>query len=73
MGSVLDLGRNSHKQRLNIFAPTWAHLKNGLCYRCQTDHVHVETGSDYHSAEVPEAVLPPHYEERLIKVGMVLP
>lgn len=35
--------------------------------------VHVETGSDDHSAEVPEAVLPPHYEERLVKVRMVLP
>lgn len=35
--------------------------------------VHVETGSNDHPAEVPEAVLPSHNEEWLVKVRMILP
>jgi len=33
----------------------------------------VEASPDDHPAEVPEAVLSPHDEERLVKVRMVLP
>lgn len=32
----------------------------------------VETSPDDHPAEVPEAVLPPHDEERLVEVRVVL-
>lgn len=33
----------------------------------------IEASSDNHPAKVPEAVLPPHDEERLIKVRVIFP
>lgn len=52
--------------QVNLFVAT------GICINDKLI-LHIETGSNDHPAEVPEAVLPPHYEEWLIKVGMILP
>lgn len=73
IGSVLDLGRNSHTEFKHSCTHLDIFVKKRDIVADDKLIVHVETGSNNHPAEVPEAVLPPHYEEWLIKVRMILP